>query len=99
MQWLPPIPGISIQSAYAENPDPLISRRLHGLHSQLAAFWFQGSSGLPANEPSSPSTVLTLQENPPCGIIILRASKDYLDHFTYLTHSQSFHPPPHIPPL
>ncbi|MEQ2292856.1 hypothetical protein AMECASPLE_027068 [Ameca splendens] len=42
---LPTVPGFSIQSAYAENPDPLLLRRFHGLHSQLAAFWFQGSPG------------------------------------------------------
>ncbi|MED6245631.1 hypothetical protein ATANTOWER_005816, partial [Ataeniobius toweri] len=86
-------PGISIQSAYAENPDPLFSRRLHGLRFQLATFWFQGSSDLPANKPSSPSTMLILHKNPPGAIIISKqVRQDYLDGFTYLTHYWSFHP-------
>ncbi|MED6256357.1 hypothetical protein ATANTOWER_024470 [Ataeniobius toweri] len=45
LQWLPPVPSFCIQSAYAENSDPLFARELPGLSSQLAAFWFQGSSG------------------------------------------------------
>ncbi|MEQ2292562.1 hypothetical protein AMECASPLE_024315, partial [Ameca splendens] len=44
LQWLPPVPSFCIQSAYAENPDPLFARELHGLSSQLAAFWLQDSS-------------------------------------------------------
>ncbi|MEQ2241510.1 hypothetical protein ILYODFUR_026083 [Ilyodon furcidens] len=42
---LPPVLSFCIQSAYAENPDPLFARELHGLSSQLAAFRFQSSSG------------------------------------------------------
>ncbi|MEQ2296202.1 hypothetical protein AMECASPLE_022515 [Ameca splendens] len=92
LQWLPPVLGISIQSAYPENPDPLFSRRLHVLHCQLAAFWFQGSSGylqtnLAHPPPCSPSKKTHLVPSPSQE----QVRQDYLDRFIYLTHSRSFH--------